>query len=382
MRASDILRRLWHPVISEIEPRRLRLLLLAINGIVSAATVTLTSIGRALSTATTPKHSIKRIDRLLANRHLRNDMLLLKQTLAKRLVRRERRPIILVDWSLVRGKWWVLCATLPHLGRSLPLHYEVHSKALVGNRRIQTRFLAHLAEVLPVESHPIIVADAGFRTPFFKACDDQTFDFVIRLRGNGELYRYRDHSLSFAQAFAQAGTYARSLGQYEVFRQGAFRLPRNVILGPRPSTRRGHDYQRRRAAEPWLLATSLKDHSPVQIVSIYALRMQIEETFRDAKNPRFGWALSFALIAAILAGAAVEHLGLHRQLQANSTRNRRVLSLMLVGAWALRTALQLSMQLVINRIVVIHHLLRTTRHRRPCQLKLPFPRQFFARRRG
>jgi hypothetical protein len=35
-------------------------------------------------------------------------------------------------------------------------------------------------------TRPILVADAGFRTPFFFAsCADAGFDFVIRLRGDG-----------------------------------------------------------------------------------------------------------------------------------------------------------------------------------------------------
>jgi hypothetical protein len=82
---------------------------------------------------------------------------------------------------------------------------------------------------------------------------------------------------------------------------------------------------------------------------MYALRMQIEETFRDTKSHRFGIALSHArttsttradilvLLAAyahvlyVLLGLAAEAAGLQRRFQANTVTNRRVLSLAMLG---------------------------------------------------
>ena len=47
---------------------------------------------------------------------------------------------------------------------------------------------------------------------------------------------------------------------------------------------------------PWLLATSLPHHrgAGTRIKCIYAQRMQIEETIRDLKCHRFGFALRYA----------------------------------------------------------------------------------------
>jgi hypothetical protein len=96
---------------------------------------------------------------------------------------------------------------------------------------------------------------------------------------------------------------------------------------------------------------------PCSIVGIYATRMQIEETFRDAKNPRCGWALSssstrcprrcevllliacLAILAAMLLGSAIESAGDARYFQANTCTSRRVLSVFLLGALALRESL-------------------------------------------
>ena len=101
---------------------------------------------------------------------------------------------------------------------------------------------------------------------------------------------------------------------------------------------------RQSALDPWLLATSVTSGDAAYIVSLYARRMQIEETFRDAKNHRFGWCLSdartsthqrtlmllllaaFAMTIATLIGLAAEASGAHRAYQANTTVTQRVLS--------------------------------------------------------
>jgi hypothetical protein len=93
---------------------------------------------------------------------------------------------------------------------------------------------------------------------------------------------------------------------------------------PRMRKRRANDSTYRKCAiEPWVLATSL-EATRATIVALYAKRMRIEETFRDAKNPRFGWSLRYgvahsaqrlealllitalAMFAVILTGLAAE----------------------------------------------------------------------------
>jgi hypothetical protein len=106
---------------------------------------------------------------------------------------------------------------------------------------------------------------------------------------------------------------------------------------------------RKRAQEPWLLATSLISATPKKVVHIYSVRFQIEEYFRDAKNPRFGCCFEHArsrdenriavllliatlnMIALTLVGQTAERLGLHRGFQANTVRSKRVLSLFFLG---------------------------------------------------
>ena len=106
---------------------------------------------------------------------------------------------------------------------------------------------------------------------------------------------------------------------------------------------------RQAALDPWLLATSMTDGDAASLAGIYAQRMQIEETFRDAKNHRFGWSLgdvrlstpqraavlltlaALAFLVVTLIGMAAERRGLHRAYQAN-TEKRRVLSFLVLAA--------------------------------------------------
>jgi len=86
-----------------------------------------------------------------------------------------------------------------------------------------------------------------------------------------------------------------------------------------------------------------------EAVKLYALRMQIEEAFRDLKSTRFGLSLelhrtyqlerlqvllliaTLALMVAWLMGRAIEITGQHRHYQANTVRDRVVLSTIFLG---------------------------------------------------
>jgi hypothetical protein len=57
---------------------------------------------------------------------------------------------------------------LPVGGRSLTLYEEVHPRRHLGSRKVQHQFLQRLAEIIPATADPIIVADSGFKVPFYR----------------------------------------------------------------------------------------------------------------------------------------------------------------------------------------------------------------------
>jgi hypothetical protein len=106
-----------------------------------------------------------------------------------------------------------------------------------------------------------------------------------------------------------------------------------------------------REREPWLLASSLPNSGAMakKVVRFYRQRMQIEESFRDMKNGRSGFSLrdsrtnslkrlailmlinTLAQFAVWLIGRAGQTRLLHHALQANTVRERSVLSTFFVG---------------------------------------------------
>ncbi|MCO7186786.1 IS4 family transposase, partial [Pseudoalteromonas sp. XMcav2-N] len=103
--------------------------------------------------------------------------------------------------------------------------------------------------------------------------------------------------------------------------------------------------------EPWLLVTNLPADlfKPKRVVSLYAKRMQIEESFRDLKSPQYGMGLRhsksrcpnrldilllLSLLATIILwwiGLYAQHSNWQRKFQANTIRERAVLSTVRLG---------------------------------------------------
>lgn len=102
-----------------------------------------------------------------------------------------------------------------------------------------------------------------------------------------------------------------------------------------------------RERQAWIIVSSLGKNTieSKRVIEIYALRMQIEESFRDLKSPQFGMALrdsrtkgilrltnlliiSFlATLMAWLIGLSGKNKNLQYAFQANTIKNRDVLSI-------------------------------------------------------
>ena len=76
--------------------------MVATKSLLDGDQLSLTQLGRNISGNVAPKHSIKRIDRLLGNRHINNDRLTIYRWHAMHLCGANPMPIVLVDWADVR----------------------------------------------------------------------------------------------------------------------------------------------------------------------------------------------------------------------------------------------------------------------------------------
>jgi Transposase DDE domain len=360
MRVGEMVRELVEECSSVMHTVRLATVMKVVEGIVRGGRLSPATIGRSLRGSALPKHGIKCVDRLLGNSKMTGDRLFIFLAIAHRLLRGCARPVILVDWTQSGGSHEALVAAVPIGGRALPIYVEVHPLKKLGNAAVEKRFLGALKEIVPRECRGLVVSDAGFKGPFFQAVLDLGWDFLGRVRGTTKAISSVGQTISKEQFYEQASITPVELGSFGLFVN--HRIPCRLVLvrkrrrpGRKPPPPRCKEERelRQSALDPWLLTTSLSDGDAATIVSLYAKRMQIEETFRDAKNHRFGWSLgavrlstpqrtavlltlaALAFVVVTLIGMAAERLGTHRAYQAN-TEKRRVLSFLVLATAILR----------------------------------------------
>jgi hypothetical protein len=359
MRVASMVRELVAGCSRVVHSVRIAAVTAMVEGIIRGGRLSPATIGRVLPSKALPKHGIKRVDRLLGNPKMVGDRQVISRAIARRLLRGCARPVILVDWTQ-SGNHVALVAAVPIGGRALPIYVEVHPLKKLSNTVVEKRFLRALKALVPTECRSVIVSDAGFKGPFFQAVLDNEWDFLGRIRGTTKAVSSVGKTISKEQFYACASTTPVELGSFGLF--VTQKIPCRLILvrkrrrpGPKrpPPTCKEEREMRQAALDPWLLATSLTDGDAASIVATYARRMQIEETFRDTKNHRFGWSLgdvrlstpermavlltlaALAFLVVSLIGMAAERRGTHRTYQAN-TEKRRVLSFLVLAAAILR----------------------------------------------
>ena len=192
------------------------------------------------------------------------------------------------------------------------------------------------------------------------------WDWVGRVRGRILVaWPDSDDWFSCRQLMAQAGPQAKRLGPSRIMKNQDIACEL-VSIKKRPKRRiaktlkgerqrRKHSKEQSRSGrEAWLLATSLQGVSAKTLVKYYALRMQIEESFRDVKNARYGMSMEFVgsrhtdrltvlmLLAHIvytilfILGCTIEEKNLQYQFQSNSIKTRRVVSIPYLALLAIR----------------------------------------------
>jgi hypothetical protein len=365
MRDITILHDLLKKQCPEIHAKRLDSLMLATESLLNGNQLSLTELGRNITGPVAAKHNIKRIDRLLGNGGLHQQRESLYQWHARLLCAANPMPIVLVDWADVREqlRLMTLRASVSVKGRSVILYERTFTFAQYNSPATHQSFLNELARVLPANTCPLIVTDAGYRNTWFRQVEALGWFWLGRVRGEvgfqpiGQTKWHSNKTL-----YPRATSRAKHIGTVQLGRKRPIQCDLHLYKAkPRGRTDRrsskagrSHTAQRSYQAgskEPWLLATNLPPNrfTSKQIVTLYAKRMQIEESFRDLKSPQYGMGLrhcksrcsrrlDILLLIALLATLVLWWIGLfalkagwQRKFQANTVSNRAVLSVVRLG---------------------------------------------------
>jgi Transposase DDE domain len=310
MHAVAILQKIVRSVSAQLDVRNERNLLTAVEALVRGRRLTLMELARHWPGAERIRAPLKRLDRLLGNHDVQACRAVLYGVAAK-WVLRSAAPTVVVDWSQLKadGRWHLLRAAVAAGGRTITLYEEVHPQATKNNSAVEVAFLGRLHALLPTGVRPVVVTDAGFRGPWFRAVEALGWHWIGRVRHRTRV-RLSDKEIwsPCKQLHAQASTRPCSLGAAQLAETNPLNC--HLVLVRRPKRGRVEltHYGTRarnarslamaaRAKEPWLLAvsSSLNHLSAAAIVKLYAQRMQIEQGFRDLKSHRYGCAFEDTL---------------------------------------------------------------------------------------
>lgn len=354
--------------------KRITLLTEILSGIFMCQQLKLSSVGRAIE-GISDRSGIRKMDRMLSNKYFQEKTIIFYEAMSALILNGKKRPYVIVDWSKIPNtKHYILRASVAADGRALTLYEEEHPQKKHGNGAVHTQFLKNLKLVLPADCIPILITDSAFKNPWFRAVLKNGWDYVGRVRG---VVKYKDDTKTelSSKLFSKATKTPKYLGKkflsadkpletaFYIFKQKLKNRHRYTKTGPIRVDKDSLNYARSQR-EPWLLVSSLQGHNMAEkVVKIYKTRMTIEESFRDLKSTQYGFSMElnitiqsarlvvWLLLAALahllawIVGCVAEKNGMHRQFQANSTRNRRVLSLIYLGMQIIRKKINIPINL-------------------------------------
>lgn len=374
MRAQTIIHKLFFHAIHN---RRLNILGQAVETALCTKKLMLTHMARNLVNDKTQERSrIRKVDRLLANKHLIDDKSMIYQKITSWLIGVNKQPYIIIDWSKYPGtEYHILRAAVVRSGRALTVYEELHMKAQENHPDTHNAFLEKLASILPKDCRPIILLDAGFSVPILKTIIRLKYEYVVRVRGLKTFQKKdNDYYEPIKSLMTSVTNKIQNIGEVTLTKKNPWTC-QLFVFKQEPKQRIALTRGRQRTLkkkrvdkmstgyanswkEPWVLATSLiGEDAGKKAVLLYMKRMTIEEAFRDLKSHQYGFALStsrttkmnrcevlllLSMLTTFIAwclGNFAEKKGWHKQFQANSIYKRRVLSLVSLGCAVVRQRL-------------------------------------------
>lgn len=325
----------------DLHARRVLSVANGVTGVLRAATLSVHAIGEGYAEVarTKPRHGVKQVDRFLSNHAI--DVAALTPSWARFVVADRKEIVLALDWTdFEKDDHTTLSAyVVTRHGRATPLAWKTVTKSTLKTRRndFEYELVERLHGAIPVDVAVTVLADRGFGDQkLYALLMSLGWDFVIRFR-QCILVEDARGTQKAAEAWVPKTGRATMLKDVLVTNDRAA-LPAVVVV------------HQAKMKEPWCLATSLSAKTASEVVALYAKRFTIEETFRDAKDLRFGMGLSathirdaarrdrLLLLAAIahalltLLGAASERTGMDAYLKVN-TAKKRTHSLFRQGAY-------------------------------------------------
>ncbi|MEQ7351416.1 IS4-like element IS1481A family transposase, partial [Xanthomonas campestris pv. campestris] len=177
----EVLQKCLPNSLSGMHALRERALLHAVEALLHGRRLTLMDIARSWPSALRVRAPLKAVDRLLSNRNLQVERSVIDHEMAHWLLR-GAQPVIVIDWSDLKPdkSWCLLRAAVPVGGRTLTLLDMVVPGKQQGSPGAERRFLQQLRALVPDDVRPILVTDAGFRTPWFRAVSAMGWCWVGR----------------------------------------------------------------------------------------------------------------------------------------------------------------------------------------------------------
>ncbi|HJW57141.1 MAG TPA: hypothetical protein VJ577_17905 [Burkholderiaceae bacterium] len=142
MHAITMLHRLLLKSCPHIHQKRLDSLCAVTGAALSGSALTLSDLGRGLASPVSIKHNIKRVDRLLGNQALHQELPQIYQALAQQHLAHLKHPVILIDWSDLTPdrRWQLLRASLAREGQLVFPFYEL----MAALRHLRRKFMQEI----------------------------------------------------------------------------------------------------------------------------------------------------------------------------------------------------------------------------------------------
>ena len=304
-----------------------------VAGIVGAESLTLHRIGYGMSGfyGTDPKHCTKQVDRFLSKSKI--DLVEAQRALCRYLIGEQSDIIVALDWTEFDADDHSTLAIylLTGHGRALPLVWQTVTKSEIAGGRTdaEIELVRRFSSFIPDSVRITMLGDRGFGyCELVQVLHELGMDFVLRIRSNIYVEKADGES-------KLSGDWLLPSGRARMFKDVRLTAAGVEVESFVAVKKKG-------MKDPWLLISSLCEHTATQITKLYGKRFRIEETFRDQKDNRFGMGLSathirqthrrdrllllcsLAYIFIISLGQAGEAVGLDRILKVNTSKTRQL----------------------------------------------------------